>query len=198
MATEKEKIWNVPNALSFYRLAIFPYILYLAFTGNEDLFAVFLCISLVTDILDGFIARYFKLQTKFGAQLDSLADIGVYVLAVYGIIKFKSDEIGSSMIYFWIFLAILILEILVALIKFRRNSSLHLYSAKITGYLQGIFFFLLFAWGFQYELFIIAMVFGTMARTEEIIILLKIKEMRSDAKGLYWILKEEKSQNLKP
>jgi hypothetical protein len=50
----------------------------------------------------------------------------------------------------------------------------------------------LFAWGFNFELFIIAMIGGVLARAEEIIILFRLKAMRSDVRGLYWVLKEGK------
>jgi len=68
---KKENIYNVPNFLSFYRLLTFPLVLYFIYTGEENLFAIFLCVNLVTDILDGLIARMFNLKTKFGAKLDS-------------------------------------------------------------------------------------------------------------------------------
>ena len=51
----KKEILTIPNALSFYRLAMFPLILYFILSGRESLFALFLVINLVTDILYGFI-----------------------------------------------------------------------------------------------------------------------------------------------
>ncbi|MGM0376110.1 MAG: CDP-alcohol phosphatidyltransferase family protein, partial [Bacteroidota bacterium] len=88
-----EKVLNVPNALSLYRLLAFPVILFMALTGREEWFVILLCISLVSDILDGSIARYFKLQTHFGAALDNLADIFTYLMALLGLFLFKWSEI---------------------------------------------------------------------------------------------------------
>src|SRR5580765_5064165 len=76
-----ERFWTIPNILSLYRIIIFPFIFYLLVTKNESLFSLFITISLITDILDGLIARLFKMQTKIGAKLDSWADTGTYILA---------------------------------------------------------------------------------------------------------------------
>ncbi len=68
---------------------------------------------------------------------------------------------------------------------------------KTSGYLQGIFFFTLFAYDYVHWLFYLAMAVGFYAWIEEIIILLRLKEMKSDVKGLYWMNKKTISQNEK-
>ena len=88
-----ENILNVPNFISLYRLLVFPLIFFMALTGRENWFVVLLCISLVSDVLDGNIARFFKLQTNFGAALDNLADICTYAMALLGLFLFKWTEI---------------------------------------------------------------------------------------------------------
>jgi CDP-diacylglycerol--glycerol-3-phosphate 3-phosphatidyltransferase len=185
---EKERIINIPNLLSFYRLLVFPLILFFVFSGNEKLFSIFLCINLITDILDGFIARTFKLQTRFGARLDSLADIGTYILAFCGIFIFKWNEISLSATWIWIFLGAYILAYIVSFIRFRKFPSLHLYSCKIGGYIQGIFFFVLFFVGYYPWLFKFAMGWGILSYLEETAILLILPEMESNSKGLYWVI----------
>lgn len=186
---EKENIYNVPNFLSFYRLLTFPLILWFIYSGKESLFAIFLCINLVTDILDGLIARAFNLKTKFGAKLDSLADNGTFIAAFIGIFTFKLNEMSESIWMLWLFIAFFIAGLIVSFIKFKQYPSLHLYTTKIGGYVQGIFIFILFAWNYYEPLFFVAMIFGYISHIEEIIILLISKEMKTDAKGLYWILK---------
>jgi cardiolipin synthase len=192
--SQKENIYNIPNALSAYRLLAFPFILYLAVTGNEKYFALFVCINLVSDVLDGLIARTFKLETKFGAHLDALADIGTYILALYGVFKFKSALLGNDIILLWIFLGIYFLQVAVAVIKFKKNSSLHLYGSKIAGYVQGLFFFVMFGWQYYTWFFYIAMLAGIIARSEEVYLLLRMKEMGQNVKGLYWVLKKERGR----
>lgn len=187
----KENIYTIPNFLSFYRLLSFPFLLWMVYASKESLFAFFLCFNLITDIADGFIARRFNLQTALGARLDSLADIGTFILAFLGVFQFKFEEMESDQWWFWAFVAIFLFGHLVSFLKFKKFPSLHLYSMKISGYVQGIFFFVLFAYAYLPWLFYVAMIVGFYAWLEEIIILLKLKEMKSDVKGLYWVWKEE-------
>ena len=49
----REKILNVPNILTFYRLAAFPVILGFIVCGKESLFVIFMIVNLFTDIADG-------------------------------------------------------------------------------------------------------------------------------------------------
>lgn len=186
---KKENIYNVPNFLSFYRLLTFPLILWFIYAGKENLFAIFLCVNLVTDILDGLIARSFNLQTKFGAKLDSLADNGTFIAAFIGIFTFKLNEMLQDIWMLWLFIGFFVLGLLVSFVKFKQYPSLHLYTTKIGGYVQGFFIFALFAWSYNAYLFYVAMIIGYISHLEEIAILLLSDEMKTDAKGLYWVLR---------
>ena len=105
-----ENIINVPNFISLYRLLAFPVIFFMALTGREQWFVILLCISLVSDVLDGNIARLFKLQTHFGAALDNLADIFTYAMAILGLFIFKWTDINPHSWILFLFLGIFILS----------------------------------------------------------------------------------------
>jgi len=181
---------NIPNILSLYRLISFPFVLYLALNGHENLFVWLLCINLVTDILDGWIARAFDMQTEIGARMDSIADIGTYILAIVGMIIFKTEDFAPHWWSFSIFIGLFIMTNVVSLIKFKRFPSLHLYSMKIGGYVQGSFFFVLFTYDFITAYYFFMLIWGYFAFSESIIIQLILKKMKSNAKGLYWVLKD--------
>ena len=191
----KKEVFTVPNFLSFYRLLASPFILYFALSQKENLFAVFLIVNLLTDIADGFIARRFNMETELGARLDAFADNFTYALAIVGIYVFKLDDFLPHLLSFLIFIAFLILPILLSLIKFGRFSSFHLYMNKIAGYIEGIFFVLLFTVGFIVPLYYLMIVWGILGAIESIIIQLLIPELRSNAKGLYWVLNAMKTKN---
>jgi CDP-diacylglycerol--glycerol-3-phosphate 3-phosphatidyltransferase len=184
-----ERFWNIPNLLSLYRIIIFPFILWLVLSGYEKLFALFITISLVTDILDGFIARRFKLQTAIGAKLDSWADMGTYILAFLAIYLFKWEEIRPHAAMFIGFLMMMILSYAAVFMKFGSLIGMHTYMFKITGYLQGAFIIMLFAWGLNLWAYYICLGWGILACLEEILIVLYLKKPRSNVKGLYWIIK---------
>ena len=187
-----ENIVNVPNFVSLYRLLVFPVILYMAVTNRENWFVILLCISLVSDILDGNIARIFKLQTHFGAALDNLADICTIAMALLGMFIFKWTEISPHAWILYIFLAIFILSYIIAFIRFRKIPGLHLYSAVSAGYAQGIFFFVLFVSGFYPWLYYLVVIWGIIAYTEKILVLLRLDDIKIGVKGLYWLIKKEK------
>jgi len=189
-----ENILNVPNLLSLYRLAISPFILYLVLSGQEKLFAVFFCISLISDVLDGNIARIFKLQTRFGAALDNLADICTYILAFIGIFIFKWDDINPHSWIFYPFLIVLLLSYIVAYVRFHKIPGLHLYTVVTSGYAQGIFIFILFASGFYAWLFYTAVILGIIGYTEKIMVLMRLDDIRPGVKGLYWLIKKQKEK----
>lgn len=187
-----ENILNVPNSISFYRLAIFPVILVLALTGNERWFVILLCISLVSDILDGNIARIFKLQTRFGARLDNLADISTYAMALFGIFLFRWTDIQPHALFLYLFLGVFVFSYVIAFYRFGKIPGLHLYAAVAAGYIQGIFFFILFVWGFYAWMYYIAVGWGIIAYIEKILVLLHIDDIKSGVKGLYWLMKKER------
>ena len=186
-----EKIYNLPNALSFYRILVFPLILYFIFDGNQFLFSVFLCINLFTDFLDGFIARTFNMVTNLGAKLDSLADYGTYILAFFGIFKFKANDLAEHGLIFYSFIFLFVLVQLTHFFRFHIFSSFHLYSFKLTGLFQGILFFLWFFVGFYPVYYYFSMGFGILSVIESLTIIAILKEKRSNVKGLYWVLNSE-------
>lgn len=186
-----KKNLTIPNLLSGYRLFAFPVILYFLLKKQEDVFVILLIINLITDILDGFLARLLHQQTELGARLDSIADDGTYLLAIGGIFIFKYSDFEPHLFSFGVFIFLFLAANSLAILKFHRMPSLHLYSWKIGGYLQGFFFFTLFVFGFWPMLYYFVIGWGILAFLEHIVIQLIIKEMKSNAKGIYWILKEK-------
>lgn len=177
--------------LSFYRIITFPVVLYFILTDQETIFLTLLIINLVTDFLDGFIARKFNLETAFGARLDSLADEGTYILAFVGIFIFKASDLDPHKISFLLFMSLYAISLVYCLIKFKRLPGLHLYSSKIGAFIQGSFLFVLFVFGFFPIFYYIMIIWGIASFLEQIIILLISSEMRSNSKGLYWVLKNK-------
>lgn len=75
----KKTMKHIPNILSASRIALcLPLLMVDAMTMS---FWVLYVIGGLTDTLDGFLARRWGVESKFGARLDSLADF-VFVLAV--------------------------------------------------------------------------------------------------------------------
>ncbi len=68
---------NIPNILTIIRLLLVPIFILVYFSTLENhllLAVIIFIVAGVTDFLDGFIARKFKLITKIGQVMDPLAD----------------------------------------------------------------------------------------------------------------------------
>ncbi|EFK59943.1 CDP-alcohol phosphatidyltransferase family protein [Sphingobacterium spiritivorum] len=192
MDTKKENIWNVPNALSIYRILALPFIIYAIYVGDKPLFITLLSINLITDILDGLIARVFRLQTEFGARLDSLADIGTYIMAFAGMIMLEKSFVMEHRIEFSLLIGMWLLPQLVSLIRFRRFPSFHLWSYKVTGYVQGIFIFTFFIFGVSTIYFYIMLVISLLAYMEELLLVSILPKLRSNVKSSLFVWNKSK------
>jgi CDP-diacylglycerol--glycerol-3-phosphate 3-phosphatidyltransferase len=79
VSAEAGVVWNLPNALSFFRIGLIPLILYLLADPTPGrgacaaAGAVFLIAS-ISDYLDGYLARRRGSTTTLGKYLDPLAD----------------------------------------------------------------------------------------------------------------------------
>ena len=195
---KKSEFLTIPNIITSYRLIIDPVILYFIIADKENLFAIFLTINLLSDALDGFLARRLKQETEIGAKLDGFADNFTYVLAFVGIFVFRMEEIRPHMVSFVIMITMLVSTVIVSLVKFRKFPSYHLYTTKIGGYIEGGFFIVLFMFGFITPYYYLVVAWAIMGAIECIIINLMIPEMRSDIKGLYWVIKERMAQKKIP
>ena len=65
---------HIPNTLTIGRFFLIPFIIYSLVMDNYLSAFIFLTISGLTDVLDGFIARKFNFITNLGKLIDPLAD----------------------------------------------------------------------------------------------------------------------------
>ena len=73
--TYKNKIFTVPNILSFFRLCLIPLIVWLYMEKQDYLLTlIVLTLSGITDIADGIIARKCNMISDFGKAFDPIAD----------------------------------------------------------------------------------------------------------------------------
>jgi len=98
--------WNVPNILTVMRLLAAPAlaVMFLYFkTPWADWFALILFVTAaLTDFLDGYLARAWKQESKFGTMLDPIAEMVLIALLV--IIGFSGVKalilLPATMIFF--------------------------------------------------------------------------------------------------
>ena len=86
-------IWNLPNILTVLRLLAAPgvAIMFLFFARPwADWFALVLfVVAAITDWFDGYLAREWQQESRFGAMLDPIADKAMVVIALLVITGFS-------------------------------------------------------------------------------------------------------------
>jgi len=186
-------ICNVPNALSVYRLAAAPAILYGLFSDHRLLFAWLIIINLATDALDGFIARHWHQETSLGARLDSLGDLTTDFLALLGLFVLEPSFMRSHLLAIGLLFAFYLASQVLSLLRFRRLVALHLLSSKLTNILLAVFFTTYFLVAYVPVLFYAVIVVGVLDGIEDIVVLCLLTEQRENVRGLYWVLQERKT-----
>jgi CDP-diacylglycerol--glycerol-3-phosphate 3-phosphatidyltransferase len=98
---------------------------------------IFLYVTVgLTDILDGFIARKLKIESEFGARLDSIADFFFYIILVFIIIKLYSSIIITNLKMIVIaIIFIRLLNMLLTKLKYKKIVFVHTLANKISGIL---------------------------------------------------------------
>ena len=109
--------FNIPNLLSYIRLIMLPVFLhmYRQATDTSDYVRAFIVlgVAMLTDAVDGFIARKFNMITQWGKIIDPIADKllqGILAIAVMGnyppmklfVIIFAIKEIYMIIMNLWL------------------------------------------------------------------------------------------------
>lgn len=93
---------NLPNLLTFIRIAMIPFmvfVFYLPFTWGHTVAACIFAIASCTDWLDGYLARSLKQSTKLGAFLDPVADklmVSIALVLIVGEPQFQFLSLPSK------------------------------------------------------------------------------------------------------
>lgn len=97
-------------------------------------FFVVYTISGVSDVLDGFIARTFHVESPLGTKLDSIADMFFYCVMLVKIFPVLFTILPT---WIWIVVGAIIFTRIcsytLAAVKYRKFASLHTYLNKLTG-----------------------------------------------------------------
>ncbi|NBI30585.1 CDP-alcohol phosphatidyltransferase family protein [Chengkuizengella marina] len=78
---------NLPNLITLFRFTLIPVYLILFFSGKMMIAFIVVVAAILSDILDGYIARKREMVTEVGIMLDPLADklmmITVFISLLY-------------------------------------------------------------------------------------------------------------------
>lgn len=108
--------WNVPNALTVLRILMVPVFAWMLLSHPDDngwriaTTGVFI-VAMLTDFVDGYLARKQNLVTKFGKLMDPIADKALTGMAFVGL-----SIIGE--LWWWVTIVILLREWGITLMRF--------------------------------------------------------------------------------
>jgi phosphatidylglycerophosphate synthase len=124
-ADVKREILNVPNIISFARLALLPLLYYLCLRNHRILFLVAFMIIMGSDTVDGYLARKLNQVTKLGQKLDMIADIPCMLSLAFFMHRLFPEVIKPNILMIKIAVGLLVIALGYSTIKFRKPVFVH-------------------------------------------------------------------------
>lgn len=178
---------NIPNLLSSFRLVAAPFLLFIASQNMPKLFLTLLAVSLMTDAVDGFVARRCKVTSKTGVKLDSWADFITFITMAVSSWWLWPDILEREIFFVITGITSFLLPVAVGLIKFKNLPCYHTWAAKIQAVFICSAIFILFVTG-NALLFRCAVVLQIFVSIEEIIITFCLNEQKYNVPSLWHLI----------
>jgi len=173
----------LPNVISSLRLAAVPVLVWLALLGYRSEFAWLLVIAGTTDILDGWLARRFNWVSRAGALLDSIADVLLVLVTLFGVWMLHRYVVIDYPAVLWSVFSIWFLVHLVALIRYGRLASFHTWFSRLGLAMFGVFAIILFFFEFVPWVYFAAATVCFLAGVENLIMILLLPEWTPNIHG---------------
>ncbi|WFB35804.1 CDP-alcohol phosphatidyltransferase family protein [Kiritimatiellota bacterium B12222] len=138
-------IYTLPNFVSLIRILLAPVLLWAGVKGHSSVFLWGFAGSLLTDFLDGFLARLLNQQSKLGSQLDTVGDVLTGFVVIIGGWLLWPELVKAQAWWFLILMIMLATSGMVTLIKYRHLPSYHTWTAKLSTAVLGLGVWLLFS-----------------------------------------------------
>lgn len=87
---------NIPNILTIMRIILIPVLIisfYIPSKITNLVVAILFMIASITDYFDGYLARYYKIQSNFGRCFDPIADKLLVSVALLMLVNFANGNI---------------------------------------------------------------------------------------------------------
>jgi CDP-diacylglycerol--glycerol-3-phosphate 3-phosphatidyltransferase len=95
------EIWNLPNALTLFRIFLVPFlvvVLLTKFTAREFVGLAIFLVAAITDFFDGWVARRRNQTTRLGALLDPIADKLLMSAAFISLVEMDPKHVPAWMV----------------------------------------------------------------------------------------------------
>jgi len=179
---------SLPNLLSCLRIVLVPVLLMLAWTGRSETLLACIILSLLTDAIDGLLARRLNQTTELGARLDSWGDLLTCLALPLCGWWLRPEVVRQEALWLALGIGSYLAAVLAGILKYRRLTSYHTWAAKISAVLLGAAVLVFFAYGPGW-LFRVVMPFVALANLEEIAITLTLSQITANVPSLWHALK---------
>ena len=176
--------FTLPNLFSEFRIVAAPFLLLLAWLGLHGWFLGLLALALLTDAVDGYLARRLHETSELGAQLDSWGDLTTFLTVPLSVWWLWPDIITREAPFIMVVLSAYLAPMLVGVIKFKHLPSYHTWASKTSVVLMSIAVFTLLLFDFPWPFRVLA-VLQILIGIEEIAITFVLKQRRYNVNS-YW------------
>lgn len=178
MAEARSPLKHLPNAISVARILIAPVALWFAWAGNGYAYKALFTAAIVSDFLDGLLARLMRVESDLGARLDALADMLTYLVLFFAMCWLWPEFIFDRMWLIAITLMLYAVSFIVGFLRFRRLNAFHSWAGKASAVLMAGGMLAWFAGGPGW-IFTGALVFSLVSGVEQIAIAATIPRWRT-------------------
>lgn len=119
-----------PNLISATRLALMPAVLGAAVVRERELFVGLIAFSLLTDAVDGYLARRLGAESEFGRKLDSAADYVTLFTGTTGIALLWPEVVRRELPWILTGVAAFLAVIVLGLVRLGRAPCYHTWASK--------------------------------------------------------------------
>lgn len=153
----KGRIFTLPNALSLLRLPLLIIVVFTLLAKNNNTTLLIMALIVLTDALDGFIARLTNQVSDLGRIFDHVIDKVV-------IITLTGTMIGTHGLPFWTLPLLLIREGVTLIVAFQIYKTHQIMGqssklGRVTGWCMGLTF-LSYLYGWEHRFYVLLVTLG--------------------------------------
>jgi CDP-diacylglycerol--glycerol-3-phosphate 3-phosphatidyltransferase len=193
----RERRLTLPNLLSGLRVVAAPALLWLAWTGRPSAFLVLVGASLLSDVLDGWVARRLGQASELGARLDTLGDMISYVTIPLGGWWLWSERLRPELPFLLVLGASYAAPIAFGLLRYGGLTGHRTWGGRLSAVVLAAGALLLIAdlspWPFR-----LAVVVVVLADLEEIAITALLPAGHRSGPTLYHVLRDRAAAGSRP
>ncbi len=179
---------NVPIALIVFRFLLAPIILSLSYfigESSKPIILILMYLGLISDILDGIIARKQNISSEKLRRMDSQTDMIFWLSIGFATWILYPKLISDNSIAIWTILGMEVACYVISIIRFKRETCTHAFLSKLWGITLLIAFTSLIGFNHAGIPFFTAIIMGLISHIDRILITLILPKWTHDIPSAY-------------